>query len=333
VSAPFVVDIDAPATSDELARFGLLKKGFAQSFSEIFDDFSLPRTVLIVPSLSLDQQVLAKISGVHHYEERMLCLLLLLRMPRTRVIYVTSTLISEAIIDYYLHLLPGVPSLRARQRLALVSCNDAPPVALTRKILQRPRVLERIREAIPDLASAHMTCFTVSELERKLALHLNLPIYGCDPSLLYWGSKSGSRKIFREADIDMPFGYEDLADAEDVAQALAELKAKKPNLRKAVVKLNEGFSGEGNAVFDLENAPADSSLHSWIRARLPNLGFEAEGMTWDLCGRSCNLRAGLSKNSFPAQSSDRRPHNSALTRWVGSTPYPHTIKCSGAQMG
>jgi hypothetical protein len=110
--------------------------------------------------------------------------------------------ISETIIDYYLHLLPGVPSLHARERLTLLTCNDASPVALTRKILERPRLLERIREAIPDLASAHMTCFTVSELERKLALHLNLPIYGCNPSLTHWGSKSGSRKIFRTPQVN-----------------------------------------------------------------------------------------------------------------------------------
>jgi hypothetical protein len=138
---------------------------------------------------------MAKITGVHHYEERMLCLLLLLRMPRTRVIYVTSTPLSETIIDYYLHLLPGVPGVR--RRLTLVSCDDASPTALTRKILERPQVIAQIAKAIPDLASAHMTCFTVSELERKLALALGLPIYGCNPSLLHWGSKSGSRSATR----------------------------------------------------------------------------------------------------------------------------------------
>jgi hypothetical protein len=125
----------------------------------------------------------------------MLCLLLLLRMPRTRVIYVTSTSLSETIIDYYLHLLPGVPGVHARRRLTLVSCDDASLTALTRKILERPQVIAQIAKAIPDLASAHMTCFTVSELERKLALALGLPIYGCNPSLLHWGSKSGSRKL------------------------------------------------------------------------------------------------------------------------------------------
>jgi len=199
VSAPdlrsAIADIDAPPTPDELSRFGELERQFARCFDEIFSDPAAPRTVLIVPSLSVDQEVMAKISGAHHYEERMLCLLLLLRLPRIRVIYVTSMPIPDHIIDYYLHLLPGIPSLHARQRLTLVACNDASSVALTRKILERPRVLERIREAIPDLASAHMTCFTVTELERKLALQLDLPIYGCNPSLLHWGSKSGSQGL------------------------------------------------------------------------------------------------------------------------------------------
>jgi len=119
---PNQVGMLAPPTPEEQERFRFLQERFAQSYAEIFDDAKLPRTVLIVPSLSLDQQVMAKISGVHHYEERLLCLLLLLRMPRTRVIYLTSTPINESIIDYYLHLLPGVPSQHARNRLTLLSC-------------------------------------------------------------------------------------------------------------------------------------------------------------------------------------------------------------------
>lgn len=288
-----VLDPDAPASAAELERFQVLQAAFAHSFNAIFDDPKAPRTVLIVPSLSLDQEVMARISGVPHYEERMLCLLLLLRLPRTRVIYVTSTPIHESIIDYYLHLLPGVPSKHARSRLTLLSCDDATPVALSRKILTRPALLERIREAIADPASAHMTCFTVTGLERRLAVALGLPIYGCDPSLLHWGSKSGSRKIFREAGVDMPRGFEDLASADDVAHALAELKAMSPGLQKAVIKINEGFSGEGNSVFDLARAPEGSALMPWIRARLPALAFEAKGMTWDLYEKKLTTMGGI----------------------------------------
>jgi hypothetical protein len=186
-----LTSFEALPTAGELAEFANLQARFAQTFGAIFDDPLVPRTVVIVPSLSVDQEVMAKITGAHHYEERMLCLLLLLRMPRTRVIYVTSTPISGIIIDYYLHLLPGVPGVHARRRLTLVSCDDDSPTALTRKILERPHLIAQIAQAIPDLASAHMTCFTVSELERKLALALGLPIYGCNPSLQHWGAKTG----------------------------------------------------------------------------------------------------------------------------------------------
>lgn len=127
-----------------------------------------------------------------------------------------------------------------------------------------------------------MTCFTVTELERELSLRLDLPVYGCDPALLYWGTKSGSRRIFREAGIPLAPGYEDLETADDVAQALTELKREWPDLEKAVVKINEGFSGEGNAVFRLSDAPRGGDLLAWVRDRLSHMAFEAGGMTWDL---------------------------------------------------
>ena len=205
-------------TPDMEARFQELQARLARNYLEIFPDPNAARTIVIVPSLTLDQDVLAKITGVHHYEERMLCLLLLLRMPRTRVVFVSSTPISETIIDYYLHLLPGIPAQHAKRRLRLMSCDDSSARPLSQKILDRPRLMQRLREAIGDADSAHMTCFTVTELEKRLSLRLDIPLYGCDPALADWGSKSGSRRIFRLAGIDLPTGAEDLRDANDVAQ-------------------------------------------------------------------------------------------------------------------
>lgn len=282
-----------PPTEAELARLKQLQDRFARSFEATHDDRNAQRTVVIVPSLSLDQEVLARISGVHHYEERQLCMLLLLRFPRTRVIYLTSMRIAEPIIDYYLHLLPGIPAQHARRRLTLISCDDASPAPLTEKLLARPRVLQRIREAIPDPATAHMTCFTVTEQERALGLALDLPIYGCDPSLYHLGTKSGSRKLFRQAGLDLPAGREDLSDAGDVTVALTELKTNDPALERAVVKLNDGFSGEGNAVFDFRGAPEDTGLSNWISDRLPHLNFEAGGMTWDLYSEKLHAMGGI----------------------------------------
>ncbi len=269
-----------PGSAAELAAFQDLQARLPELFRTVFPDRCAPRTVVIIPSLSLDQDVMARVTGAHHYEERMLCMLMLLKFPRTRIIYVTSQPVSEEIIDYYLNLLTGIPSTHARQRLMLFSCFDSAPKPLAAKILARPRLLARLRAAIPETATAHMSCFNVSSLERSLAVQLGIPIYGCDPALLSLGSKSGGRSIFREAGVPIPAGLEDLADETDVAGALAELKRRNPNLRKAVVKLNEGFSGEGNAIFGFEAAP-DSGLEGWIRSKLPSLAFEARDMSWE----------------------------------------------------
>lgn len=228
---------------------------------------------------------MSKVPGVHHYEERMLCLLILLRMPRTKLVFVTSQPIHDSIIDYYLHLLPGIPSKHARRRLTLLSCYDASPIPLSRKILARPRILETIRSAIDDPSSAHMSCYNSTNLERTLALRLGVPLYACDPELISFGSKSNSREIFRSAGVKTPDGIENVRDEEDLVNALTLLKQRNPSLKRAVVKLNEGFSGEGNALFDYDIHDAEFSkrhLMKRIRGELPNrIHFEAAGETWE----------------------------------------------------
>ena len=60
-----------------------------------------------------------------HYDERLLCLLMLLRFPRADMVCVTSAPPSPTIVDYYLHLLPGIPPSHAATRRTPPSVNDA----------------------------------------------------------------------------------------------------------------------------------------------------------------------------------------------------------------
>jgi hypothetical protein len=251
------------------ADFKKLQKKFSAEYSSVFSERMTQKAIVIVPSITMDQEILAKIDGVNHYEERMLCMLMLLRMPNTHVIYVTSMPVHNIIMDYYLHLLPGITGYHARQRLKTLACFDSSPKSLTEKILDRPRLIERIKKHIPNGFASHLVCFNVTAAERKLALQLGIPIYGCDPDLLYLGTKSFSKKIFRECGVDTPFGYEDCQSEEDIIEALFSLKNNFPEINKAVIKLNEGFSGEGNAIFSFDNAPATETLKSWIHKVLP----------------------------------------------------------------
>ena len=265
----------APGSPAELEAFASLQARLAPMYRRVFSDRQEPRTVVVVPSLSLDLEVQAKITGVTHYEERMLCLLMLLRLPRTRLVYVTSQLVHPAVIDYYLHLLPGVPARHARERLTLLDCSDDSPLALTAKILDRPRLVARIRQVLGDPEAAHLTCFNATGLERTLAVRLGIPLYACDPSLSRLGSKSGARQLLRKCGITVPDGREGLHDFDDLVDATAELRARDRSLAAVVIKLDEGFSGEGNALFRLDEAP-DTGLAEWVRRRLPEeIRFEA----------------------------------------------------------
>lgn len=128
---------------------------------------------------------------------------------------------------------------------------------------------------------------------------MGLPLYALDPALLEWGTKSGSRQIFAEAGIPCPDGSGEIQSAAELAEAAADLWERQPNLQRMVVKLNEGFSGEGNALLDLrpirEAAPGNASRADRISAlkdHFASLHFEAKDETWEhFSGRITELGA------------------------------------------
>ena len=255
---PFVCDLDL---DKEIAAFDALKPRLAELWGAIFPGDEEHYTSVVVPSLTLDQGELRKLSGASFYEERLLFLLIRLRNPRARLVYVTSQPIHPLVLEYYFQFLAGIPASHARSRLTLLCAQDASPVSLTQKILDRPRLIQRIRFGIPDPSRAYLTVFNSTPLERKLAVLLGIPLNGVDPPLSSLGSKSGSRKVFHEAGVECPAGMEDLRTQEDVERALVELRRMRPGLRSAVVKLNESFSGEGNAIFRYPEKEGHAGVH------------------------------------------------------------------------
>lgn len=204
-------------------------------------------TLIVVPSLTFPESELRKIVGIQFYEERLLFLLLLLRRPDLRLVFVTSVRVEEAIVDYYLRFVP--PSVRPGERLWLLALWDPHPRPLTAKVLEDPEALARLRELARG--ESCLLTFNVSALERKLSDEIDAPLYGCPPDLVDLGTKSGSRRVARDAGVAVLPGAEDLRSVHEVEKALEELRRTVPAPRWAVVKLNGGFSGQGNAVVDL----------------------------------------------------------------------------------
>ncbi len=282
------------------ARFDRLQECLVGQAEELTSYSERPHTVVVIPSLTLDRRQLEKIRGISYYEERMLYLLLLLRQPRSRVVLVTSQLVDTRTIDYVLALLPRPEMRSARERLTVLSTNDWSPRPLSEKVLERPWLVERIRSHIPDPTRAHMITFNMTRIEMRLALALGIPAVGNPPRLAGWGTKSGARKAFREAGIPLPEGIEDLSGPDDVPAAIEEVWSRVPTGRRIVVKLNEGFSGEGNAILDLgplaRVAPGRASRPKRLEAierALPNLEFQQEAEDWGSFGEQLSARGGV----------------------------------------
>jgi hypothetical protein len=273
---------------DEMKAFRGLQANLAARWALADGDSPDPRDIVVVPSLSFDGIDTVSIDGVLHYEERMLFALNLLRHPRARVVYLTSAPIHPSAVDYMLSLVSGIPNEHMRRRLTVISLYDNTLLPLTKKILQRPRLIERIRHLIrPECGM--MTCFTVTEAERSLAVALDIPLYGVDPDLCWLGTKSGSRWAFREAGVPLLPGAEGLKSASDLVEAIDRLWEEHDDVGRMVVKQNTGFSGHGNAILDLRALDAVSPKSGASRTlreqaladALPAMRFVDPLQTWE----------------------------------------------------
>ncbi len=211
-------------------------------------------TVVVLNSLSFAGTELRKITGVLHYEERLLYMLLFLAQPDVRVVYPTSLPVDPAIVDYYLRFVPDPAA--ARERLHMVSIGDPTIQPLSDKLLRNPAALDELRSQAGDASDAYLLPFTVGAAERDVSEALGLPLYGSPPHLAWFGSKTGSRRTARRAGVRVLEGREDLQSLVQIEEAIELIRHRAPHADAVVIKLNNGFSGQGNVIVELNDRTA-----------------------------------------------------------------------------
>ena len=233
-----------------------------------------PRTLIVVNSMNMELPA-HMYPVVPAYEERFLFLMLAaVKNPGTRVIYVTSQPILPRLVDYYMSLMPGSRPSGLDERVELVSAGDGSPRPLIDKILERPLLIQRLKNLAAASPFRVIFPFNTTEKEVLLGNHLDTPVYGPDPTLASLGTKSGSRRVFAEAEIQFPDGVEGVFTFDDVIAALEKLRAANPALRAAMVKLDDLAGGLGNALVKLEGVDSESAL----RRRVESLEVEDQAV-------------------------------------------------------
>ena len=234
--------------SSPTRSFDELQRAFVGAAQEGGFDALRRGTLVVLPSITFPSVELRKIIGIQHYEERMLYTLLLLRNPDLRIVYLSSLAIDAEIVDYYLDFLPD--DLAARDRLTMIAVGDPEPSALTAKLLAASPVMKAVRSVIGG-DQGYVLPFNVSFLESAFAERVGLPLFGPHPDLISLGSKSGSRRVAKQAGVPVLVGFEDLYAMDDVEDAVRAVQNERPEADAVVIKLNNGFSGQGNAIIDL----------------------------------------------------------------------------------
>jgi hypothetical protein len=108
-------------------------------------------------------------------------------------------------------------------------------------------------------------------------------MYGADPRFFDLGTKSGCRQLFQEEGVPHPAGAEGLTSLRDVVDAIVVMRQTKPALAQVLVKLNEGVSGDGNALVDLVDLPPSGAAdeHGAVSKAVLAMQFEAAELTFD----------------------------------------------------
>ena len=228
-------------------------------------------TVVVLPSYSVEHKLLAhfgpRIPALEH--RQLLSMLVLARIPRAEMIFVTADRPTPRALAYYLSFVEQELREGVRARFHVVEVPDDTPRSVTAKLLDRPDLLATIRSMTRD-RPAFIEPWNVTHLEMEVALRLGLPLNGTPASLWPLGFKSNGRRIMREAGVPLAPGREDVRSVDDVVAAVGAVRQERPDAEGVVVKLDDSATGLGNRVFRF----ADVASPTLLRAAVESMGPE-----------------------------------------------------------
>jgi hypothetical protein len=195
-------------------------------------------------------------------------------------------------------------------------------IPLSEKILGLPPLIYFLKRLIgssfngcQNIDSVNVECglsvFTGSDSIDSLSQKLGVRVLEASGDQLHYGTKQGSRECFAACGLTFPIGTPELPADEDLLSygtdrggtkiywaqnhmyirsvrdlsiGIARQIAKGVRPRKWMIKLNQGFSGKGNASIDLQSIQSKvlpvSEIAALIETELPKMKLEDQNLTW-----------------------------------------------------
>lgn len=206
-----------------------------------------------LPSYSVGESLLShyvdRIASLEH--RYLLASLMLHRIESCEFVFLSSEAPAEEIVDYYTSLVPADRRPGVRKRFRIVEVPDRSARSVAAKLLDRPDLLDALRASFAG-RPAFVEPWNVTDDEVEVACRLDAPVNGTVPHLRPLGHKSEGRRVFRQAGVPVPYGFEDVRTVDDVVAAADAIRAARPNASSVVVKHDDSGAGDGNVVLDLD---------------------------------------------------------------------------------
>ncbi|XP_029378322.1 IQ motif-containing protein H [Echeneis naucrates] len=251
---------------------------------------SSKRTIIHIPSLGYSQSHRVNLRGFDVLQNIQINRLCEIRDENVDVIYVCPHHLGEDILHYYTSLLKSTMDEADTCTTEVSSCVRRFVIlipeavdyfsnynmCLSTLLKYSPRTLKRIRNLICG-KTAYIVGGVAHVDDLAVADELGVPILGPEPTTAQiYSTKSGGRRIFTGAEIDVPPGQGDINSLNQLHEILAELMTQNFEVQRWLFKIDSEYSGRGTAYCDV----CHLSCYKWALQEYHRYGPELFSTKW-----------------------------------------------------
>ncbi|OQS02628.1 hypothetical protein THRCLA_05014 [Thraustotheca clavata] len=247
------------------------------SFRANWDKIKIQRRVIVhIPSFSAEEQTRLSMDNFAIRQNLQMARMCAIADPNVDVIYISPFELSPDIQKYQIRLLQlgGIADPHSRIRMLHPENADRFPehFSLSTILLYSPHCLKKIKRYVRG-KEAYIVAGTVGPEDKRLSICLQIPIMGIDPDrALLYGTRSGAKRLFTQADVNIPVGAHDIYDEDEMILSLAKLTASNLNQNIWLIKLDADPSDTGIASIDISTLECVARVRTEIRNMKNDVG-------------------------------------------------------------
>ncbi|PFX15030.1 IQ domain-containing protein H [Stylophora pistillata] len=253
----------------QLKRFKVRAKAFQEAWPRIKDS---RRVVIHIPSLGYAQHIRDELSEIKILQNLQMARLCDIADPKVEVIYISPVELNDEVYQYYSKLLAmkarrleknnseskgnGEEDEDIENRYKIIvpdAVNRFPThnMCLSSILKYSPRTVKRLRNLIKG-RDAYIVPGVLHKDDIYLADLLDIPVLSPEPEVAsLYSTKSGSKRIFLSAKVEIPPGHFDIYSLPQLHESLAELVTENLHIKRWLFKMDNEFDGRGTAFCDV----------------------------------------------------------------------------------